>query len=861
MKSSLQSFLYNSGIFLAVAILVTLGALSYRFLKSAKHYDKWEEHTYSVMQNFDGVLADIKDAETGQRGYLITGNEKYLEPYRRSTQHIPAQLEALRQLTRDNPSQQGNIDTIGILAGEKLSELEMTINLRSAVGFEAARKIVMTDKGQSIMDAIRLKIARARDEESSLLQKRKKAKNDFQWNLEVSQIIGGMVSLLLIAAIFILLKRENARRRGAEQKLRTNQERLEETVENRTRALKESEERWATTLASIGDAVIATDQTGSIIFMNRVAEELTGWHFPEAVQKPVQQVFHIISEGLRKPVEDPVARVLKEGVIVGLANHTILVKKDGSEAAIDDSGAPIRDAEGAIRGAVLVFRDISARRSAERALHESEARFRSALDSMLEGCQIIGFDWRYIYLNDTADHHNQRPKEELLGKRYMDMWPGIEDTRVFKAIEQCLVERTASNFENEFVFPDGSLGWFDLKIFPVPEGVFILSLDITRRKKAEAALRESEGLYRSLFENMLDGLANCRMVFEGDRPQDFIYLKVNSAFESLTGLKNVEGRKVSEVIPGIRESDDGLFNIYGRVALTGRPERIEIYVEALKMWFFVSVYSHRKEYFSAIFEVITERKKAEQSLKEANALLESRNAELDSFNYSVSHDLRSPLRAIDAFDKLLQAEYGSKLDGSGKEYLDQISKSISRMAQIIDDLLKLSRITRVQFNRAEIDLGGIAMAVAADLRQSAPEREVEFRIDDIVVQGDAGLMRIVIENLFSNSWKFTAKQPRAVIEFSSLRERGKTLFFVRDNGVGFNMQYSKKLFMPFQRLHANTDFSGTGIGLAIVRRIIERHGGTVCAEGEVGKGATVYFEIPAAIDRNTAEGEAYRDGR
>jgi PAS domain S-box-containing protein len=262
-------------------------------------------------------------------------------------------------------------------------------------------------------------------------------------------------------------------------------------------ALRESERRWATTLASIGDAVIATDVAGRISFMNPTAVSATGWTLQEAVTRPVTDVFHIVNEETSQKVECPVPRVLREGVVVGLANHTLLVRRDGTEVPIDDSGAPIVDEAGQLTGVVLVFHDISARRQAERAVRESEVR------------------------------------------------------------------------------------------------------------------------YRSLFENMLDGFAYCRMLYEDGVARDFVYLDVNSAFEKLTGLKDVVGRNVSEVIPGIRETNPELFEIYGRVARSGRPERFEVYLEALDMWLSISVYSPAEGHFVAVFDNITARRQAEEALRES----------------------------------------------------------------------------------------------------------------------------------------------------------------------------------------------------------------------------------------------------
>ncbi len=225
--------------------------------------------------------------------------------------------------------------------------------------------------------------------------------------------------------------------------------------------------------------------------MNAVAEQLTGWSLPEATGRPLGEVFHIINEETRAVVEDPVIKVLASGKVVGLANHTVLVRRDGTEIPIDDSGSPIRDRDGIVTGVVLVFHDISERKLAEEAIRASEKRFHSSLDNMIEGCQIIGRDWHYIYINEAAEKQNRRPTEELLGNRYMDMWPGVGSTNVFAMLQRCMDERIPQDMENEFTFPDGTVGWFELKISPVPEGIFILSMDITERKRTEDELIRS----------------------------------------------------------------------------------------------------------------------------------------------------------------------------------------------------------------------------------------------------------------------------------------------------------------------------------------------------------------------------------
>jgi signal transduction histidine kinase len=253
-----------------------------------------------------------------------------------------------------------------------------------------------------------------------------------------------------------------------------------------------------------------------------------------------------------------------------------------------------------------------------------------------------------------------------------------------------------------------------------------------------------------------------------------------------------------------------------------------------------------------------ERKQAEVELQKyrdhLEELVEQRtteltaiNKELESFSYSVSHDLRAPLRGIDGFSQALLEDYPDKLDEQGRNYLHRTRAAAQRMSQLIDDMLNLSRVTRYEMRRETVDLSTLARKVTAELQKTQPGRQVEFVITEgLTVNGDTALLRVALENLLGNAWKFTGKQPRARIEFGVTQHEGKPAYYVRDDGVGFDMTYVGKLFAPFQRLHSAEEFPGTGIGLATVQRIILRHGGTVWAEGAVGKGAAFYFTLKQA---------------
>jgi light-regulated signal transduction histidine kinase (bacteriophytochrome) len=256
-----------------------------------------------------------------------------------------------------------------------------------------------------------------------------------------------------------------------------------------------------------------------------------------------------------------------------------------------------------------------------------------------------------------------------------------------------------------------------------------------------------------------------------------------------------------------------------------------------------------------------ERKRAEEELriyhehledmvKERTVKLEEANKELEAFSYSVSHDLRAPLRTITGFGNALLEDCEDKLDSNGRNYLHRIIAATGNMALLIEDMLNLSRITRTEMDIVPVNLSSLAKSIKDESQRSQPERLVNFIIaGNMEDSADPGLIRIVLENLLGNAWKFTGKKPEAKIEFGVIQEEGENVYFVRDNGAGFDMVYLDKLFAPFQRLHTTEEYPGTGIGLAIVKRIITRHGGKVWAEGKVDGGATFYFSLPQSSEK------------
>ena len=383
----------------------------------------------------------------------------------------------------------------------------------------------------------------------------------------------------------------------------------------------------------------------------------------------------------------------------------------------------------------------------------------------------------------------------------------------------------------------------------------VLTQQLREQLKADKELQASETRFRELFDNIDSGVAVYKAIDDGE---DFIISDLNEAGQKITHVyTDFIGKSVCDVFPGVKQL--GLFEIFQQVWKTGKAEiypSSQYQDDRLTFWSKNYVYKLPSGEIVAVFNDVTDQQQAEEEIRKLNADLEQRvidrtvqleaaNRELEAFSYSVSHDLRAPLRSIDGFSQALQEEYQEKLDETGKTYLERVRKATQHMGFLIDDMLKLSRVTRSEFSRELLDLSKMTREIAEANQQNNPERAVDVVIQEgITVQGDPYLMRIALVNLLDNAWKFTGREAHPRIEFGSTVKDGKTACFIRDNGVGFDMAYVDKLFGAFQRLHTFHEFPGTGIGLATVQRIIHRHGGQTWAEGEVGKGATFYFTLP-----------------
>jgi PAS domain S-box-containing protein len=412
--------------------------------------------------------------------------------------------------------------------------------------------------------------------------------------------------------------------------------------------------------------------------------------------------------------------------------------------------------------------------------------------------------------------------------------------------EQLLAERTsrltAAVRRNQLLILGG--GVFALLV--VGFAMVQVQRDLSAREDAERRIRETEQRFRTLVDNVKD-----YAIYWLDPSGRIVTWNAGAERIKQYRAEEILGQHFSrfytpeDVAAGEPERTLETAAAEGRVENEGWRVRRD----GSRFWANTIVTalrdaSDRLLGFAKITRDMSERRTGEESLRQHAAELEAANAELDAFAYSVSHDLRAPLRSIDGFSQALLEDYAPKLDDVAKGYLNRVRVASQRMAVLIDDLLGLSRVTRAELQRQPVNLSDLARSVMADLSARDPGRQVECVVaSDVVVQGDAHLLRVVLENLIGNAWKYTRDRAEARIEFGVVTGSTDHAYYIRDNGAGFDMAYAHKLFGVFQRLHTAAEFEGTGVGLAIVQRIIRRHGGRVWAEGAVGEGATFYFTL------------------
>lgn len=724
MKQSLERNVII-GLVVVFLVLVANAVISNQAADMLVKDEELVAHSHETQAKLEDVISTVRQAESSARGYVITGEEFYLEPYHQAIATIDQKLERLGQLIAGNPGQQQRLALLRGRTQSRLDHLVEIIELRRSGGFPAAQASVASNRGKREMDEIRRLVEEMEKGETALLKSRDTESRDSHGTARLTFLISTLTSVALVILLGWVLMRGLVERRRIEA------------------AIREQRGWLQITLSGIGDAVIATNAHGHIRFLNPVAEALTGWTQAEAEGHELSEVFKIVNEHTRQPVDNPLTKVLREGQTVGLANHTLLIARDGRETPIDDSGAPIKDQMEKIAGAVLVFRDVTERRWAEEELRASEEFNRGMLESAPDCIQAIDLDGRLLSMNTPGmrlmEIDDLCPFE---GADWIDFWQGEDREAALGAIEMARI---------------GELGRF-------------------------------QGF--------------CQTVKQTPKWWDVI----------VAPIRNPRGKVI-------------------KLLATSRDITVHHEVEI-----------ERRRIAQERAEMLKIEKRARAQAEEANRIK-------DEFLATVSHELRTPMNAILGWANLLRD--GQMDNAETSRAFETIERNAAAQSRLIEDLLDVSRIIsgKLRLERDMVDVGSVIAAAIEAISPAAESKRITVKsnLDSPVAKVFADPQRLqqIVWNLLSNAVKFTPKGGR--VEVGVGGRESQIEITVRDTGQGINPDFLPYVFDRFRQAEASTTrkHGGLGLGLAIVRHLVELHGGQVTADspGE-GQGATFTVNLP-----------------
>jgi PAS domain S-box-containing protein len=621
-------------------------------------------------------------------------------------------------------------------------------------------------------------------------------------------------------------------------------------------------------LSSISpDVLIVVNPERNIILCNPAVEKMFGYKTYEVINKKTDFLYLHAESNSKHQFEVSEGDNFHIGFGIGKKRNNETMFLEIITANLSDRA-----------GEVTVLRDITERKRAEEALNKSlilisqaKREWEATVDSMPQLISLVDKQGNILRSNRTIEKWNLGKIVNIKGKSIHELLhPRCSDQACyFKTFWQQAWEKLKNGQSAEYEADDRTIERYLLvQVQPILPEMYrkgeetdsyavVVVYDITDRKKAEEEIKQSLSLLKATIESTADG------IIVVDREGKIV--SYNQRFkqmwripESIIATKN-DNKALEFVLNQLKEPDIFLSKVR---ELYSQPESESYDVLEFKDGRSFERYSIPQKIGDNVvgrvwsYRNITDRKLAEEEIRKLNeeleqrvrertAKLEAANRELESFSYSVSHDLRAPLRAITGFSSMLLEDYAEKLDGEGKRLLNIVKDNTLKMGALIDDLLTLSRIGRKDIEFTNIDMNKLAAEVYDEIRTTMPERDIQFSIDLLPsAYVDPLMIHQVFFNLLSNAIKFTAPRDTAIIKIGGWSKEDENIYYVKDNGVGFDMQYADKIFGPFQRLHSDKEFSGTGIGLAVIHRIIQRHGGSVWAEGKVNEGATLYFSLP-----------------
>jgi len=811
----------------AILALLVVGAASYRSMVASRESNRWVRHTHEVLEKLQDLLSEMQNIESSYRGFVLTGSESYLESYRASTLSADQDRISLRNLTVDNPEQQRRIPTLQWLAAQRIQSAQAVIGLRRTMGLEAAAEAARSEPGQQIMDKFQGLISEMQGEELRLLVLRDAdAKRRFGQTKTVL-IFGTALGTLIAAAAGWSLKRGSSRGELA------------------GAALRDSEEKYQMLLDEIQDyAIFLLDPQGMVISWNAGAERIKGYRSEQIIGHNFSCFFP--PEDIKRGWPEEILRMTAAS---GRHEYQgMRMRKDGSRFLASIIFKALRDPAGNLRGFSEIGRDLSERK-------ESGEKYRGLLEAAPDAMVVVDQSGEIVLLNVQAEKQFGYRRDELVGQKVKNIIPeGFAERLIAdgtRTASEALAQQIGTGIELTGRRKDGSDFPIEIMLSPLEsaEGILVTAAirDISVRKAAEEHLAQMEGRYRGLLEAAPDAMVVV------NQSGEIVLLNVQA--EKQFGYRRDElvGQMVKNIIPagfaerlladGLRSVEDALAQQIGTgIELTGRRKDgsdfpIEIMLSPLE--------SAEGMLVTAAIRDISERKKSEERLGKTVGELKRSNDELQQFAYVASHDLQEPLRMVASYTQLLAKRYKGRLDSDADEFIAYAVDGSSRMQRLIQDLLAYSRAGTNGKPLREISTEKALEEALSNLRTTIQESGAVVTHDSLpdMTTDDTQLTQ-VFQNLVGNALKYHG--PKApIIHVSAAKNGGKEwIFSVRDNGLGIDPQYFEKIFVLFQRLHGREEFKGTGIGLTICKKILERLGGSIWVESQLEMGSTFYFALP-----------------
>jgi PAS domain S-box-containing protein len=795
----------------------------------------------------------------------------------------------------DNPGQEQRLSVLLEKANSKIESSKALVAARQ--NSRTIPTVAQLEQGKQVMDAARLTVKQMEDEEKGVLEKRTqraRVARDFTGSIIA---LGSILGVIFLSIAGITVNREIGIAARARAQVKALNSDLERRVEQRTTALQSevaarieteaklraSEEMFRMLLDGIKDyAVYMLDPEGRVVSWNSGAARIKGYQAEEIIGEHISCFYTEADRDRNRPQES-----LQEAAYTGrFEGEGWRVRKDGSTFWANSVITPLYDANGALRGYSKVVRDITDRKQAEEELKKQAALLDLAHDAIL----VRDLEGRIVFWNRGAQHMygwsqgeaSGRVTHELLQTKFPVSQATIDVVLASKGEWEGELRHITRHGAEVIAAARWSLQRDE---HGAPTAILEISRDITDRKRSETAqaqqavelLRQAEELRRSqqaleaqklMLQSVLDSMTE-GLVAANEQGGFILW---NPAAEKILGLGAVDlppeewsahyGAFLPDKVTPVPLGRTPLER-----AIRGEVSSAEIFFRnsALdrEVWIECNGSPLRDKDGGvrggvAAFRDITQRKADELEIRKLNeeleekiakrtAQLEAANQELEAFSYSVSHDLRAPLRHIGGFSKILMQDFGPSMAPEARDHLQRIEDAVIRMGQLVDGLLSLARLGRQSLKLRHTELNALVDQVISVLRTECEGREVEWRIARLpTLECDQILMGQVFQNLIGNALKYSRGKTKAVIEIGSIQQAGEpVVIFVRDNGAGFNMKYAEKLFGVFQRMHTESEFEGTGVGLATVQRIIQKHGGRVWAEAEADRGATFYFALGA----------------